>query len=159
MVRGILLLVVSLLSAMPASAQGTTSRLVGTVTDSSGAIVNGARVALTNDQTGVTFATTTGASGDYQFEAIQIGFYTVAVEMAGFKKFFSRGNQVSVGSPTTVNVSLELGNIVETVEVAATAEQVQLSQSGNIGPVVNERLMQEMPIVATRRRDPTSSPG
>ncbi|MBL8291841.1 MAG: carboxypeptidase regulatory-like domain-containing protein [Bryobacterales bacterium] len=156
MVRGILLLVVSLLSTMPAFAQGTTSRLVGTVTDSSGAIVNGARVVLTNDQTGVTFATTTGASGDYQFEAIQIGFYTVAVEMAGFKKFFSRGNQVSVGSPTTVNVSLELGNIVETVEVAATAEQVQLSQSGNIGPVVNERLMQEMPIVATRRRDPTS---
>ncbi len=137
-------------------AQGTTSRLVGTVSDSTGAVIGNAKVMLTNDQTGVAFATETGASGNFQFEAIQIGLYSVSVEAAGFKKFLSKGNQVSVGVPSTVNVVLEVGNVVESVEVAATAEQVQLSQSGNIGPTINERLMKEMPIVATRRRDPTA---
>ncbi len=119
-------------------------------------MVSGAKVVLSNDQTGVAFTTQTEAGGNYQFEAIQIGFYTVAVEMAGFKKFSSKGNQVSVGGPSTVNVVLEVGNVVESVEVAAVAEQVQLSQSGNIGPLVNERMMKEMPIVAARRRDPTA---
>jgi hypothetical protein len=155
-IRGTLLAGLFLLAAGTAFGQGTTSRLVGTVTDSSGAVIGGAKVTLTNDQTGVTFVTTTSTTGDYQFEAIQIGFYTVTVEQAGFRKFVSKGNQVSVGVPTTVNVVLDVGNVVETVEVSATAEQVQLSQSGNIGPIVNERLMKEMPIVATRRRDPTS---
>lgn len=137
-------------------AQGTTSRLVGTVSDSTSASIGGAKVVLTNDQTGAAFASETGAAGNFQFEAIQIGLYTVTVEMAGFKKFSSKGNQVSVGAPTTVNIRMEVGNVVESVEVAATAEQVELSQSGNIGPVVSERMMKEMPIVATRRRDPTS---
>ncbi len=116
----------------------------------------GAKVRLTGDDTGVAFATETGPAGNYQFEAIQIGLYTVSVEMAGFKKFLSKANQVSVGSPTTVNVKLDVGTLVETVEVSGTAEQVELSQSGNLGPVVNERMMKAMPIVATRRRDPTS---
>ncbi|MBM3795902.1 MAG: carboxypeptidase regulatory-like domain-containing protein [Acidobacteria bacterium] len=155
MVRGFHALVF-LLSCSLAFAQGTTSRLVGTVADSTGAVVSGAKVVLANDQTGAVFTTQTEAGGNYQFEAIQIGLYTVTVEMAGFKKFSSKGNQVSVGVPTTVNVSLEVGNVVESVEVAAVAEQVQLSQSGNIGPLVNERMMKEMPIVAARRRDPTA---
>ncbi len=134
----------------------SSSRFGGTVTDPTGAAVSGAKVKLTGDDTGVTFATETGAAGNYQFEAIQIGLYTVSVELPGFKKFSSKANQVSVGGPTTVNVKLDVGNVVESVEVSGTAEQVELSQSGNIGPVINERMMKEMPIVATRRRDPTS---
>ncbi len=145
-----------LLSAAALFAQGTTSRLVGTASDSTGASIGGAKVVLTNDQTGATFVSESGAAGNFQFEAIQIGLYTVTVEMAGFKKFSSKGNQVSVGAPTTVNIRMEVGNVVESVEVAAMAEQVELSQSGNIGPVVSVRMMKEMPIVATRRRDPTS---
>jgi hypothetical protein len=129
---------------------------VGTVSDSTGSPVANAKVILSNDQTGVAFAGQTAESGNFQFEAIQIGFYSVSIEAPGFKKFTSKGNRVSVGVPTTVNVVLELGAVVESIEIVASADQVQLSQSGNLGPTVNERLMKEMPIVATRRRDPTS---
>ncbi len=149
-------LFLSLLLAVSAYGQGTTSRLVGTISDGSGAVISGARVILRNDQTGAEFRTESGASGNYQFEAIQAGLYTVEVEMTGFRKFISKGNQVSVGVPTTLNAALEVGSVAESVEVAASAEAVQLSQSGNVGPVINERMMKEMPIVATRRRDPTS---
>lgn len=137
-------------------AQGTTSRVVGVVTDSSSAAMAGVKVRLTNEGTGVSFETATAESGNYQFEAVQIGLYTIEVEASGFKKFASRNNQLTVGAPMTVNVVLEVGAVVEAVEVVSTAELVQTSQSGNLGPLVNERTMKEMPIIATRRRDPTS---
>jgi hypothetical protein len=149
-----LILSISLLSFL--FGQGTTSRVVGTVTDPSGAAIAAAKVKLTNEATGVSFDTTSSEVGTYQFEAIQSGAYTVEVEAAGFKKFLSRGNQLAVGTPMTVNASLQVGALAESVEVSASAELVQTSQSGNIGPLVNERTMKEMPIIATRRRDPTS---
>ncbi len=137
-------------------AQGTTSRIVGVITDPSGAAVAGAKVKATNEATNVTFETSASASGNYQFEAIQIGLYRLEVEAAGFKKFVTRNNQLTVGEPMTVNVAMQLGTLNDTIEVTAAAELVQTSTSGNIGPLVNERTMKEMPIVATRRRDPTS---
>ncbi|MDX2152799.1 MAG: TonB-dependent receptor [Bryobacteraceae bacterium] len=137
-------------------AQGTTSRVVGTVTDPSGAPVAGAKIKLANEGTSVSFDTTTNESGIYQFEAIQIGTYTIEIEGAGFKKFVTKGNQLTVGSPMTVNATLQIGQLAETIEVSGTAELVQTSQSGNLGPVVNQRTIEEMPIIATRRRDPTS---
>ncbi len=136
--------------------QGTTSRAVGIVTDSTGAAIAGAKVTLTNEATGAAFSTVTSESGNYQLEAIQIGVYRLEVESAGFRKFVSPGNQVTIGTPMTLNVSLEVGQVTETIEVSGAAELVQTSQSGNLGPVINERLIKEMPIVATRRRDPTS---
>jgi hypothetical protein len=137
-------------------AQGTTSRVVGIVLDPSGAAIPSVRVRLANEGTNVSFETTTAAGGNYQFEAVQIGVYTVEVEATGFKKFTARGNQLTVGTPMTVNVTLQVGAVADSVEVSAAAELVQTSQSGNLGPLVNERTMKEMPIVATRRRDPTS---
>ena len=137
-------------------AQGTTSRVVGTVQDPTGSAVAGAKVKLTNEATGLTFESQTSDSGSYQFEAVQIGLYTLEVESAGFKKFVTRNNQLTVGTPMTVKVSMVLGALADSVEVSSAAELVQTSQSGNLGPVINERTMKEMPIVATRRRDPTS---
>jgi hypothetical protein len=145
-----------LLIGFLAFGQGTTSRVVGTVTDPTGSTVSNAKVTLTNEATGVSYETTTGTSGNYQFEAIQIGTYRVDVEAAGFRRFVARGNQLTVGSPMTVNVALQLGQLAESVEVTAAADMVQTSTSANIGPTISERMMTEMPIVATRRRDPTS---
>ena len=130
--------------------------MVGVVQDPSGSAVVGARVSLVNEATGVKFETQTSEAGNYQFESVQIGPYTLEVESAGFKKFVTRNNQLTVGSPMTVNVAMQLGQLADAVEVSSAAELVQTSQSGNIGPVINERTMKEMPIVATRRRDPTS---
>src|SRR5437667_10845166 len=105
--------------------QGTSSRLVGTVMDSTGAIVPDATVTLLNEGTKATFATRTTSTGTYVFDAVQVGTYTVEVTAQGFKKFVGRGNAVSIGQPTTVNVSLTVGAVSESVEVSGVAEVVQ----------------------------------
>ncbi|MFB3853190.1 MAG: carboxypeptidase regulatory-like domain-containing protein [Vicinamibacterales bacterium] len=152
-----LAIMVSLILAAPvvrAAAQGTTSRLVGTVVDSTGGVLPGATVTLTNDGTGVSFTTFTTDTGTYVFEAVQSGLYTVKVEMQGFKTFSTSGNRVRIGAPTTVNVTLEPGAITETVQVTAVAETVQTSTSGNLGTVLEQKVIESLPIVGTRGRNP-----
>lgn len=142
------------LLALLAYAQGTTSRLTGTVTDASGSAVPGVTVRLTNDGTGQSFTSTTSENGAYFFESIQVGTYTAAVEAQGFKKFLAKGNVVNIGQPTTVNIRLELGSVAESIEVSGAYEQVQTSSSGNIGNVFTEKVIQDLPIVGTRGRNP-----
>lgn len=138
-----------------AFAQGTTSRVTGTVVDSSGAAVAGATVTLTNEGNQVVVATaTTNSSGAYLFDLIQPGLYKISVETDGFKRFESRNNTVLVNQPATVNVALEVGDVSAIVSVEATAEQVQTSSSGNIGGTVEQRTVESLPIVGTRGRNP-----
>jgi len=134
--------------------QGTTSRLIGTVQDSSGAPVAAATVRLTNEGTGQSFTTSTSENGAYFFESIQVGSYTATVEQSGFKKFTAKGNVVNIGQPTTVNIRLEVGAVSESIEVTGAYEQVQTSTSGNIGNVFSEKVIKDLPIVGTRGRNP-----
>ncbi|HYG80198.1 MAG TPA: carboxypeptidase-like regulatory domain-containing protein, partial [Pyrinomonadaceae bacterium] len=145
---------VLLCAAATASAQGTASRVTGTVTDQTGALVTGATVTLTNEGTNVTFTTTTTDSGTYVFDSVQVGTYTVTVEKSGFKRFVSTTNPVNVNQPATVDVTLETGDIAETVTVQASAELVQTSSSGNFGNTVEERSLEALPIVGERGRNP-----
>ncbi len=137
-----------------AMAQGTTSRLVGTVTDATGGVVPGATVMLTSQATGVSFTAMTSEEGTYVFEAVQVGLYTVTVEMQGFKKFVAADNRVNIGAPTTVNAILQVGTTSETVTVTGAYEVVQTSTSGNIGAIIEQRVLQDLPIVGTRGRNP-----
>lgn len=135
-------------------AQGTTSRVVGLVSDPSGAVIVGANVTLTNENTGASFSTQTTQAGTYLFEAVQVGSYAVVVEAQGFKKFSSKKNQVTIGQPATINATLEVGALAETVEVSGAVELVQTSSSGNFGGLVEQRVLQDLPIVGTRGRNP-----
>jgi hypothetical protein len=125
------------------------------VLDSSGAAVANATVRLKNEATSSVFTTTTGSSGGaYTFEAVQPGKYEVSAEAAGFKRFTSRGNEVTIGQPATVNISLEVGATVDVIEVSETTEAVQTSTSANIGNVISEKTIKDLPIVGTRGRNP-----
>jgi Carboxypeptidase regulatory-like domain len=135
-------------------AQGTTSRFTGTVRDNAGASVAGANVTLTNEGTNISISTQTGDDGNYTFDLIQIGVYTVTVEKAGFKKFVSKNNTVNINQPATVRITLETGDVAATVTVESTAETVQTSSSGNIGSTVEQRTLESLPIVGTRGRNP-----
>src|SRR5207302_844988 len=137
-----------------ALAQGTTSRVTGTVLDPKGAAVPGAAVTLTNEATKISFNTETTSSGTYAFDAVQVGLYTVLVEKTGFKKFVSANNKLDVNQPATVNVNLEVGDLNEVVQVTAAAEAVQTSSSGNFGQTVEQRSLETLPIVGTRGRNP-----
>ena len=162
--QGLFVLVtVLLLSCATMFAQGTTSRVLGVVQDPSGAVVANATVKLANEGTGVVFTTNTSGAGTYAFEAVQVGSYSLTVEAAGFRRFISTGNQVTIGQPATINPKLEVGAVSEAVEVTGSAETVQTSSSGNYGNLVTTQQVMDLPIVGTRGRNPldlvTMQPG
>jgi len=154
MVRTALLSVCVVAAAAAAAAQGTTSRVLGTVTDQSGAVVPGAIVTLTNEATGVSYTGVSTAAGTYTFEAIQVGLYSLTVELQGFKKFVARGNEVNISEPTTINAKLEPGGLSEEVLVSAASPVVETSTSGNIGTTFEQKTIESLPIIGSRGRNP-----
>ncbi|MBZ5723667.1 MAG: carboxypeptidase-like regulatory domain-containing protein [Acidobacteriia bacterium] len=153
-IKGILGTILFLLAAGAAFAQGTTSRVLGTVQDSSGAVVPGASVKLTNEGTRVSFETRTSSSGTYALEAVQPGSYELDVTAPGFRTFSSHDNAVTIGQPATINVKLEVGAVTDKVVVSAAAELVQTSTSANVGNIIEEKTIKDLPIVGTRGRNP-----
>src|SRR5262245_33783030 len=101
--------------------QAVNATLLGTVTDSSGAVVSGARVKVTEMRTGLERFSTTNSSGNYQFVDLPPGQYEVTAEQAGFKKATQKGIDVQVNSDVRVNFSLQPGAIEQVVEVTAQA--------------------------------------
>lgn len=85
-----------LLSFAPVLAQTTTGSIVGTVTDSTGAVVAEATITVTNVDTGTTVKTTSDSSGNYVVTPLPVGNYTVTVEARGFKKSVSEGIRLNV---------------------------------------------------------------
>ena len=140
------LLALLLLAVSLVPAQVSSSRVTGIVTDKTGAVVAGAKVTLTNEGTRGTFVTTSSSSGTYVFDAIQIGTYTVTVEMEGFKRLIARGNVLTVGLPLTVNVELEVGGAQEQIEVVGSFERVQTSTSGNLGGLIDNKTLVDLPL-------------
>jgi Carboxypeptidase regulatory-like domain len=137
-----------------ANGQGTASRVTGTVVDEKGSVVPGAAVTLTNEATQTSLTTETGTGGTYVFDSIQAGKYTVSVEKQGFKKSVSVGNTANINQPVTVDITLEVGGLSETVQILGSAEAVQTSSSGNIGNTVEQRTLVTLPIVGNRGRNP-----
>jgi hypothetical protein len=144
----------ALLCSLTAFAQGTTSRLTGTVVDTSGAAVPGAAVTLTNEATNISFKTQTSDTGAYAFDLIPPGTYQVTVEKTGFKKFIANNNVVQINQPATVNISMQVGEMSAQVTVEAAADVVQTSSSGNIGSTINQKTLESLPIVGLRGRNP-----
>jgi hypothetical protein len=131
--------------ASSAFGQAVTGRLLGTVLDPSGAAVPGAQVTITNQDTGIGRVVQTETSGNYTAASLQSGPYTVKVEAAGFRSAVSPGNVVRVAQTTRVDVTLEVGQLAESVEVKAAAAVVQ-SVTSDIGETVQMRQVQTLPL-------------
>src|SRR6266852_4228480 len=134
-----------LLSLQPLTAQTTTGSIVGTVTDSSSAAVPGASVTVTNVDTNITTKTTTDSSGNYVVTPLPVGHYSVAVEAQGFKRSVRGGIPVNVQDRIGVNLVLEVGQLTETVEVAASAPALQTDTS-YLGQVVDSQKIVDLPL-------------
>ncbi|HKY43500.1 MAG TPA: carboxypeptidase-like regulatory domain-containing protein, partial [Pyrinomonadaceae bacterium] len=141
----LLLLLVIGLFAVSAPAQTGTSSITGRVVDAKEALVAGATVTLTNEATRVTQTLTTSDSGLYAFNSLPPGSYTITVEAPGFKTFSSTGNVLTVGSPIVVNVSMEIGQQTERVEVTSSFERIETT-SAMLGGVVDRKAITELPL-------------
>src|ERR1017187_8041298 len=133
------------LLATPATAQDVTGRIVGTVTDAQGSVVPKAKVTVTNTQTGQSQTMLSDATGAYQAIALQIGSYTVAAEREGFRKALSAPQSLKINQTLHVDLKLEVGEISETVEVAATAAGVETASS-TLGSSVTGNQIEASPL-------------
>src|SRR2546423_8042638 len=133
------------LGAQPLRAQVDTGTLLGTVTDASGAPVNGARVTLTNEGTSAALSTSTGPDGSYKFTPVKIGSYKLTASLQGFQTMTQTNIPVNVGADVVINFALKPGSVSEIVEVSA-APPVLETQSGSVGQGVDSRSVNDLPL-------------
>ena len=121
LVKGFLLAGSILLTAATAWTQVTTATFYGAVTDPTGGVIPGAAVTLVNEATGARMAKTTDASGEFVFDFVHVGSYTLRMEAPGFKTYQSTGLQFAAAQSVRRTFALELGAVADTVEVQAGA--------------------------------------
>jgi len=131
--------------SLPAAAQTTTGSIVGKVTDPTGGVVPNAAVTVTNVDTGISTKTATDSSGNYAVTPLPVGNYSVTVEAAGFKKSVNSGITLNVQDRIGVNVTLEVGQVSETVEVTGAAPRLETDTS-YLGQVVDSQKIVDLPL-------------
>lgn len=140
-----------LVLAVPVGAQLTRGIISGTVTDSSGAVLPGVVVTVTNQETGAVRSAVTTDAGVYRAPALEPGVYTVKAELDGFKSFQTQDIRVASGQEVTLNASLSVGGLEETVQVTSEAAGVTINRTNaTVGLVTNARQVVELPISPTR---------
>ena len=130
---------------MPLGAQDARGTLLGRVTDPVDAVILDAKVEATNVDTGVKFSSVTNRTGDYIFPLLVPGSYSVKVEHPGFKTYTRTGIVVRVNDQVAINVSLEVGQASQSVQVNAEAPLLDTS-SASMGQVVDSRTILELPL-------------
>jgi hypothetical protein len=148
-IRGlVLLLVILVLTSLIADvvyAQVVGGTLSGTVTDQSGAVIPTAKVSIKNVATGVTTSVTADAAGFYTAPNLLPGTYDVTTEAPGFSTQVQTGITLTVGTSQALNISLQVGQVTEKVQVTGAAPAVQLATS-SISAVVNSTTVRELPL-------------
>ena len=125
--------------------QVTTGTILGTIHDSSGAALAGAKVTITDNSKGTTSVYQTDDAGTFTAPFLIPGTYAVAVEKEGFKRSVSANVVLDVDQKARVDMSLQVGQLSQTLEVTAAAPLVR-SESAELGEVVAQRQVQDLPL-------------
>lgn len=133
-----------------AFSQAVNATLLGSVTDSSGAVVVNAKVTVTEGNTGVSRVGETNASGNYAFPDLTPGQYIVTVEVTGFKKETRRNIDVVVNTSTRVDIQLTPGNVSETIEVTA-APPLLVTDRADTGSKIETIQTESLPLLGANR--------
>lgn len=110
-------------------AQAVYGSIVGTVTDPTGAVVAGAKLTITDTGRDVSVSTTSNDSGNYSQRFLIVGRYRVRVEASGFKTYVQDNIAVSVDTETKVDVTMQVGEVTQTMEVTAEASVLKTERS------------------------------
>src|SRR6202789_4100065 len=140
------LLLAALAMAPGALAQVSTGTITGTVTDSSGAAVAGATVTVTQVAQNVSQTLTTNGYGIYEARLLPTGGYVVTAEHSGFKKEVKEGLDLTVGQMMRIDFSFVVGTTKESVVVKADASQALETESSEVGQVINQQQVADLPL-------------
>jgi Carboxypeptidase regulatory-like domain len=141
----ILLLIFAFSLAAPVLAQNITGTIVGTVRDSSGGVMPGSAVSLTNEETNIQFAVIADETGDFVVPNLAPGIYTVKTEATGFKQSIIKGVRLLANRTLRLDVVLEPGALAQEVQVQATAPVVN-SETATIGNVMESQIITTLPL-------------
>jgi hypothetical protein len=126
-------------------AQTSSGEISGVVYDPTGSVVAGVKITLTNPATNAVREVASNDSGLYAIAAIPPGVYTLKVEKTGFRAIERRNIEVLVGSASRIDLTLEIGELTNVVEIAGGAPLLQ-SENSSIGTVIENRSVVELPL-------------
>jgi hypothetical protein len=137
--------IVSLVLAVVASAQTFRGTILGTVTDSSGAVVSGATVKVRNVDTGLERTTQTTPDGSYAVPELPIGTYDVTISQSGFETMVNKGVVVNVAAQSRVDAALKPGQVAQQVEVTGEVPQIETT-SNDLGGILTAKAIESIPV-------------
>ena len=145
--RGVFSLLVVALSLLPhaAFAQAVSGTIIGTVTDSSGAVMANAKVTVVNEGTGLTRTVVADANGDFTAPSLPTGRYTIIAEASGFKTLTLSNIDLGVDQRARFDLKLEVGSVSESVTIEARAPLLQTSSS-ELGTTVTNQQIEALPL-------------
>src|SRR4051794_10528103 len=138
--------------ATAAFGQIDTGSIVGTVRDSSGASIPNAAITLTNKATNVNLNTTSNDAGEYQFNALHPGSYSLKAVVSGFSAQQFSDVQIDVQTRQSVDFTLQVGNVTQTLEVQSTTPLLN-TQTADVGGVVQQQQINDLPLNGRRYAD------
>jgi hypothetical protein len=130
-----------------AQAQATNGNIEGTVVDATGAVLPGVTVTVTNLDSGATRVVVTNERGFFRAPLLPLGTYRVTAELQGFKRFERSGVGLAAGQTALVDITLDVGDVAETVAVTADTPVVQVGKI-DLGRNLNEREIKNLPLVS-----------
>jgi hypothetical protein len=123
----------------------TTTAIVGTVKDTTGAVLPGVAITVRNDQTGAVRETVTNDAGYYSVQALRPGTYSVTAALTGFKTAVLSAREVLVSIPATVNFVLEVGDLTQEVTVSAEGQELINTTTGALSTTISRNLVENLP--------------
>jgi hypothetical protein len=143
--RAFAILVFIGLSSAVANAQVATASIHGQIADSTGAVITGATIIVTNTQTGNQRSLQTDAQGRYRAPELQIGDYEIKAEKQGFAAGVRKNVTLAVGDDRAVNLTLSVGTSTNVVEVTGDVPQVD-STTSTISSLIDQKQMRDLPL-------------
>ena len=142
---GLLTFVFAALFPLDAPGQTSTATLTGTVRDSSRAVLPGVAITVTSIERNTSYSTISNETGNYVVPALNPGAYSVAAELTGFKKFVQEGIVLQVNQVARIDITLDVGNLSETVQVSAAAALLETDSSSR-GSVIDQKKIVDLPL-------------
>lgn len=144
-----LIFFVLLVAATASYGQAVYGSIVGSVTDTSSAAISGAKVTITDTGRDVVMTTTTNESGNFTQRFLIVGRYRVRVEASGFKALVQDNVSVSVDTETRIAITLQVGDVTQTLEVSAEAGILKTERS-DVASTYNEKTLTNLPVLSRK---------
>jgi hypothetical protein len=151
-VRILSCLFIAFLSCSVVFGQGSTAQIIGSVTDPSGAVLPGVEITATQTETGVSRTTVSNETGAYILPNLPVGPYKLEASLPGFRSFVQTGIVLQVNSNPAIKITMQVGQVSETIEVQANAAMVETRSTG-VGQVMENARILELPLVGRQVYD------